>query len=222
MNPIEELKMEHQAVKMTLRVLEALCRRVEQPGEAVEVQHIDQLLEFFSVFVDQCHHGKEEELLFPALEAVGVRKEGGPIGVMLEEHERGREYVRKMKAALAACRAGEASGGSGLVREARGYVGLLDLHIDKEDNVLFPLAERELSETKKAELAEGFERIEVQKIGVGRHEEFHRMLDQLERVYLKRSPILKRRTECAGLRFHGGGQAGGLTSGDRCQVARVA
>jgi hemerythrin-like domain-containing protein len=154
--------MEHQAVKMRLRVLETLCRRMEQPGEAVDVRHIDQLLEFFSVFVDKCHHGKEEELLFPALEAVGVGREGGPIGVMLAEHERGREYVR----------------------EARGYIGLLDQHIYKEDNVLFPLAEKLLSEAKQAELASGFERIEVEKIGIGRHEAFHKMLDELERIYL--------------------------------------
>jgi hemerythrin-like domain-containing protein len=184
MGPIDELKMEHQAVKMTLRVLETLCRKMEQPGEGVDVHHIDQLLEFFLVFVDKCHHGKEEELLFPALEAVGVGREGGPIGVMLEEHERGREYVRKMNARLSEYRAGEISGGPGFIGEARGYIGLLDQHTYKEDNVLFPLAEKLLPEGKQAELSSGFERIEVEKIGVGRHEEFHKMLDHLERVYL--------------------------------------
>ena len=35
-------------------------------------------------------------------------------------------------------------------------------------------------------LAEGFEMIETQKIGVGKHDEFHKMLDKLERVYLNR------------------------------------
>lgn len=185
MGPLDELKMEHQAVKMTLRVVETLCRRMEQPGETFDVRHIDQLLEFFSVFVDQCHHGKEEELLFPALEAVGVRREGGPIGVLLDEHERGREYVRRMKSTLAEYRAGQASGEAGFVREARGYVDLLDKHIYKEDYVLFPLAEKQLSEAKQAELAAGFEKIETEKIGVGRHEAFHEMLDQLERVYLR-------------------------------------
>jgi len=184
MGPIDELKMEHQAVRMTLRVLETLCRRMEQPGQAVDVEHIDQLLEFFSVFVDQCHHGKEEQLLFPALEAAGVRREGGPIGVLLEEHERGREYVRRMTSRLSEYRAGEASGSPGFTREARGYIGLLDQHIQKEDSVLFPLAEKELSEARKSELSAGFERIEVDRIGLGRHEEFHRMLDHLERVYL--------------------------------------
>ncbi len=184
MGPLDELKMEHQTVKMTLRVLETLCRRMEQPGEVVDVHHIDQLLEFFSVFVDKCHHGKEEELLFPALEAVGIRREGGPIGVMLAEHERGREYVRKMNARFTEYRAGEASGGPGFIGEARGYIDLLNQHIDKEDNVLFPIAERQLPEAKKAELSSGFEKIEIEKIGAGRHEEFHKMLDRLERAYL--------------------------------------
>ena len=184
MKPIDELKAEHQAIKMTLKVLENICRRMERPGEAIELYHIDQLLEFFSVFVDQCHHGKEEELLFPALEEVGIKREGGPIGVMLEEHERGREYVRTMKRAMSHHRAGQDPGATGFIREARGYIDLLDQHIDKEDDVLFPMAEKQLAETTQAELAEGFERIEVEKIGAGKHEEFHRMLDHLKGVYL--------------------------------------
>jgi hemerythrin-like domain-containing protein len=184
MKPIDELKAEHQAIKMTLKVLENICRRMERPGEAIELHHIDQLLEFFSVFVDKCHHGKEEELLFPALEAVGIQRKGGPIGVMIEEHERGREYVRKMKSAMSQYRAGQGAAATGFIREARGYIDLLDQHISKEDNVLFPMAEKQLADTTQAELAEGFERIEVEKIGAGKHEEFHRMLDHLKGVYL--------------------------------------
>jgi hemerythrin-like domain-containing protein len=159
--------------------------RMEQPGGAVEVQHIDQLLEFFAVFVDKCHHGKEEELLFPALEAVGIRREGGPIGVMLEEHERGREYVRSMNTKLSEYRAAEAEAWAGFIREARGYIDLLDQHTHKEDTVLFPIAEKQISEARQVELSKGFERIEVERIGVGRHEAFHGMLDHLEGFYLK-------------------------------------
>ncbi len=183
MKPIDELKVEHQAVKLTLRVLEVICRRLEQSNPPVELQHIDQLLEFFTVFVDKCHHGKEEELLFPALEAVGVWREGGPIGVMLMEHARGREYVHRMRETLAGYRAGQAA--AGFIQEARGYIGLLEQHIHKEDTVLFPLAERQLTDAKQAELEKGFAMIENTKIGPGRHEEFHRMLDHLRGRYLK-------------------------------------
>jgi hemerythrin-like domain-containing protein len=65
------------------------------------------------------------------------------------------------------------------------YISLLDQHIEKENNVLFPLAEKQLSEGKLAELLKGFEMIETEKIGVGKHEEFHKMIDHLESAYLK-------------------------------------
>jgi hemerythrin-like domain-containing protein len=181
---MEELRMEHEAVTLTLRVLEEICRRMERQGDPGVGDAVTQLLEFFSVFVDKCHHGKEEELLFPALEQVGVRVEGGPIGVLLKEHQQGRECVRKMKASFSEYRPGEPASSVGFCQDAREYVALLGQHIEKENNVLFPLAERELSEAKQAELSDGFERIENEKIGVGRHEQFHQMLDNLKGLYL--------------------------------------
>ncbi len=185
MKPMDELRMEHEAVKLTLRVLEKICLKLEQPQASVDPAHVDQLLEFFVVFVDKCHHGKEEELLFPALEAIGVRRDGGPIGVMLMEHQQGREFVRKMKEAFAEYKTGKPAAAVPFIQAARGYTALLEQHILKENNVLFPLAEKQLPEAKQSELAKGFEAIEVEKIGVGKHEEFHRMLENLERVYLQ-------------------------------------
>jgi hemerythrin-like domain-containing protein len=70
-------------------------------------------------------------------------------------------------------------------RSARDYISLLNQHIVNENNVLFPMAERLLSEAAMHELSKGFDLIEEQKIGVGKHEEFHKMIDQLESVYLK-------------------------------------
>ena len=185
MKAIQDLRMEHDAVRLTLKVLERIAQKIEQTGTTDDFRHVDQLLEFFTVFVDKCHHGKEEELLFPAMEQVGVARDKGPIGVMLREHELGRECVQKMKAAVTRIKAGEPPAAKDFARSARDYIALLNQHIDKENNVLFPMAERQLSEATLAELSKGFDRIEEQKIGVGKHEEFHQMIDQLERVYLK-------------------------------------
>ncbi len=185
MQPIKDLRMEHDAVRLTLRILDKICQKIEKSEEIIDLQHLDQLLEFFKVFVDKCHHGKEEELLFPALENVGVSREGGPIGVMLNEHQQGREYVRDMNAALAQYTNGDRRTVDAFVKTAREYISLLNQHIDKENHVLFPLAETHLSEQEQSKLWEGFEIIETQKIGVGKHDEFHKMLENLERVYLK-------------------------------------
>jgi hemerythrin-like domain-containing protein len=57
-------------------------------------------LKFFQIFADKCHHGKEENSLFPLLEVRGVPREGGPIEVMLYEHQLGRSYVKAMRESL--------------------------------------------------------------------------------------------------------------------------
>ncbi len=185
MQPIKDLKMEHDAVQITLRILDKICQKIEQSGEIIDLQHLDQLLEFFKVFVDKCHHGKEEELLFPALENVGVSREGGPINVLLHEHQQGREYIQAMNAALSRYSEGNPKAIGEFIITATAYINLLNQHIDKENGVLFPLAETHLSEQEQAKLWEGFELIETQKIGAGKHEEFHKMLKNLESIYLK-------------------------------------
>jgi hemerythrin-like domain-containing protein len=185
MKPIQDLIMEHEAVKLTLKILDKICTNIEQTGKISNPEHLNQLIEFFIIFVDKCHHGKEEELLFPALEAIGVQRDGGPIGVMLAEHQRGREYVRKINESFSQYSEGDRAALTQLAKNSRAYISLLSQHIDKENNVLFPIGDNRLSEEKKAELWEGFETIEKQKIGVGKHEEFHKMLDYLEDVYMK-------------------------------------
>jgi hemerythrin-like domain-containing protein len=184
MNPIEELKNEHRAVEASLRILEGLCRRIETQGSISEPAHIDQLLEFFAAFVDTCHHGKEEALLFPALEVQGVPREGGPVGVMLAEHVSGRGYIQGMRQALAGYKGGRQAAAADFIRHARGYADLLRQHIHKEDNVLFQIADQRLSTETKNKLVEGFERIEQEKVGAGKHEAFHRMLDELGKIYV--------------------------------------
>ena len=147
--------------------------------------HLERIVEFIRVFADKCHHGKEEELLFSAMEEAGIPKEGGPIGVMLTEHDVGRGYVRGMSEAVAKYKAGDHQASSAIVGNARNYIALLTQHIDKEDNVLYPMADMHLSVEKQEELLKEFERVEHERIGVGKHEEYHKLLDHLTQVYLE-------------------------------------
>ena len=183
MKPTEELRQDHQAIKRMLSILEGASRKLEA-GEAVDAEDLAEMIEFIRVFADRCHHGKEEDLLFVAMEEAGVPREGGPIGVMLQEHDMGRGFVRGMDEALAAFRAGKATARSAFVRNARNYVLLLTQHIDKEDNILYPIADMHLSPEQQDALREGFAQVERERIGAGKHEEFHALLDRLSQVYL--------------------------------------
>jgi hemerythrin-like domain-containing protein len=66
---------------------------------------------------------------------------------------------------------------------ARGYISLLRQHIQKEDNVLYPMADKHLSPEEDGKLMDAFEQIERERIGPGKHEEFHRLLKKMEGTY---------------------------------------
>jgi len=151
MKPTDVLKEEHQAILLTLRILDKISADLSA-GRPIQPDHLDQIVDFIRTFADRCHHGKEEDLLFTAMEEAGVPRQGGPIGVMLHEHELGRQYVRGLASALTAYRAGESGAASKIVENARGYSSLLAQHIAKEDNILYPIADDCLSPAKQDEL----------------------------------------------------------------------
>jgi len=184
--PVTEiLKEEHETIKVVLDVLDAICRRLES-GEGIDVGDLGEIIEFIKTFADKCHHGKEEDVLFPAMEKMGIPKEGGPVDIMLMEHEVGRNFVRELSEGLEDYVRGERGAVDKILVNARGYVNLLREHINKEDNILFPMAESVLPAGVQGELIEEFERIEKERIGVGLHEKFEKMVGRLEEKYLSR------------------------------------
>lgn len=166
-----------------LAVIGKICDMLDR-GERVNPAHLDQAIMFIREFADRCHHTKEEKHLFPAMESVGVPRDGGPIGVMLSEHDEGRQFVRGMASASAGYRNGNTNAAAGFTGNARSFIALLSEHILKEDNILFMMADTHLTPEKQAELASEFDRVEREEIGVGRHEEFHRILHTMKNIYL--------------------------------------
>lgn len=182
MKATRQLRDEHEGIKVMLRIIENVCKQAES-GERLMIEHFEGILEFLKVFVDKCHHAKEEEVLFPALEALGIPKEGGPIGVMLHEHALGRGLIKDIDKAFTEYRNGGKAALKEVNQSAKEYIFLLFNHIGKENNMLFVMAENRLSEEQQEELYEGFEKIEEERIGTGKHEEFHKMIHALKNIY---------------------------------------
>ena len=136
------------------------------------------------VFADKCHHGKEERLLFAAMEEAGVPKEGGPLAVMLSEHGRGRQFIGEMNSLLNSYENGESGALLVLTTPVLQYVNLLRSHIWKENNVLFPMAEKAVPADKLKFIGEQFDLFEKAEIGQGTHEAFHEVIDNLSKTYL--------------------------------------
>lgn len=163
---------EHRVIEQVLNCLEAIALQAEASG-TLDAESATQALDFFRSFADRCHHSKEEDHLFPLLESRGLKRDGGPTGVMLYEHEVGRNLLAAMASAV------ERQSVSDFSAAARPYVQLLREHIWKEDNRLFQMAERILSAGDDQQLMQSFETTEHVDMGEGTHENYLRLADSL-------------------------------------------
>lgn len=180
---ISQLRDEHQGVLLMLQILERINKKLEA-GEKVNLKHLEQIVEFFQVFVDFCHHSKEEGLLLPVLEGVETVADKELGATILKEHELGRGYVKDMAEKIKMYSEGDQTAAFEIAQSARAYIELLRKHIQRENDVLFVGADQVLPSEKQDKLFEGFEKIETEKIGAGRHEQFHKLMDELKAIYL--------------------------------------
>jgi hemerythrin-like domain-containing protein len=169
---------EHRVIERVLLTLETAAGRLEQ-GQAVRPGFFLEAADFIKGFADGCHHQKEEGVLFKAMEAAGMPSAGGPLAVMLSEHELGRAYTRAMRVAAQKLEAGDKTALGSLVHNARAYVELLRQHIAKEDGVLYPLASRVIPSDVQDRLVEDFEHVEHEETGAGVHEKYLALADRL-------------------------------------------
>lgn len=178
MQATEILRGEHRVIEQVLNCLDRIAFLTASEGR-LDADAARQAIVFFRNFADRCHHGKEEHRLFPLLEARGLPRQQGPIGVMLDEHEMGRSLVRELEAALDDHEANVPGAHRRFAHAARAYVSLLREHIAKEDHCLFPMADRFLTEADQDNLLHAFERTEHEEMGTGTHEMYLRIADEL-------------------------------------------
>ena len=176
--PTQILKDEHDLILQALDALEQKIAALET-GAAPDRAYFEKAVHFLRTFADKCHHGKEEDLLFKTMVDRGFPLQGGPIAVMLSEHDSGRAFIRGMADGAAAL--GKDPGATQqIIQSGRGYIQLLRGHIDKENTILFPLADHVLTPEDQEHLGKEFERFEAEETGVGVHEASLKLLEELK------------------------------------------
>jgi hemerythrin-like domain-containing protein len=171
---------EHKLIKRVLIALEAAALQVSSVELMRPAFFLNAAL-FIRNFADGSHHHKEEGILFIAMQEAGMPVQGGPIGVMLAEHEQGREFTREMNAAAEKWEKGDRSAKAAVAHNALGYVSLLRQHIHKEDNILFPMADRVLSQEGREKLEAAFKQAIDQETEAGIQEKYLALAEVLEK-----------------------------------------
>ena len=168
---------EHQLI---LRMIALLEKNTEQMarGRFRDWQFFLDAVDFIRNYADRFHHAKEEDVLFKALIANGMPAENSPVAAMLMAHDEGRAHVRGMEEAAEKALAGGEGQVPVIAEHARGYIRLLRDHIDKEDNILYPLAERVLPEEGRDEMARRYQ--EAAALTPGLEEKYRRLVEKYE------------------------------------------
>ena len=180
MDAIETLMNDHRLIERALDGLVAFADEVRRKSTDDKAE-LARFVGFIREFADAHHHGKEEDVLFAAMVEAGFPRQGGPIAVMLHEHDQGRAFVGTL--AELSTQAAPWSRADYLQRvadAAYGYSNLLhDLHIHKEDAILYPMAEQRLAPEVLARVSAECERLEQQKTASGDLERLHQLAAEL-------------------------------------------
>lgn len=152
MNYIDLMIEEHRNIKRMLVIIRQYCYRVMK-NEDIDYEDFFVLIDFVRNYADRHHHGKEEKFLFERM-----TKELGSVADklirngMLVEHDLGRLYMQELEAAVKKVMDGEDEARLDVIANAISYTQLLYRHIDKEDNVVYQFAKKNLSKETQEEL----------------------------------------------------------------------
>ena len=150
--PTQILSDEHKNILCVINKIAKECGKVDSGGNIDEV-FFQKAVSFIKNYADKFHHSKEEDILFAELNKDGVLEHCNPIGQMLHEHDLGRGFVKGLSEAV------EKGDKMEAVKNARGYCELLQEHIFKEDNILYPMADEALKEDAQKSIAEKFTQV---------------------------------------------------------------
>lgn len=151
--------------------------------ELPDVKHLEAIVEIIRNYADGLHHAKEENIFFPLIAGKGFSLTQGPVAVMLHEHVTGREYVKGMASGIALYKDGDKQALKEIYTNMAGYAELLQNHIGKENNILFRMADRVLSDKDHEELVRKFDEAMKSSASKNTSEYYIGKIDELASVY---------------------------------------
>jgi hemerythrin-like domain-containing protein len=172
------LMADHEIILRALLVLDEMVMETEH-GKEINNDDIRSLLTFFRDFADGCHHVKEEAIFFPALMQASRAFQDGPLSIIGYEHKHGRALTSTMSESL------DRDKKEDFLMYAHRYIDLMTEHMDKENDVLFDIANQTLSDEEDDKVADDFERFGKTTIGMQTQECAHDMIESLASKYLQ-------------------------------------
>ncbi len=163
MYSVELMVMEHDNILRFIQAVENACCGIID-GNEPDTDDFEKMIYFARNYADKHHHGKEELVLFAEM-----TRHLGKFGTnliqhgMLVEHDLGRLHISDLEEAIINYRKEPKTIYKlGILAGASGYANLLKRHIGKENEVIYPYAEKNLSEEILASVDERVRKFEAE------------------------------------------------------------
>lgn len=171
---------EHELIERCMAVLKQCLETIES-DEKINTVQLGRALDFLLQFGDKIHNRKEEEILFPLMGKMGIPIEGGPLGVMLMEHEAERKLLGEMLRTLPDLEKMALEERIHFTQEGLEYLTIRADHIWKENDVLYPMGRRIFSGDDNLDLLKRFDLVNSETYGDGAFEKFQAMVHEVEK-----------------------------------------
>lgn len=147
------IKQEHRNLFRVVNVLDQMLRH-QKAGDQPDFAFMEEVLSYIENFTDRYHHPKEDQFLFKALmrrnpEAAAIIEE------LEEEHRNCPASLQQLKVLLAAYKA-DASHREAFQEASAAYLKFQTKHLQKEEGVVIPMAQRALTDEDWAEIDAAF------------------------------------------------------------------
>lgn len=159
MRSVEILVEEHRWIRSLLDSLSKLVA-IHHADGALIAQAGPELLDLFEAFADGAHQEKEERCLFPRLRTLASGEEALLLKRLIGEHAEDRVGFATLRAQLYSALTGDDAAKREFVKDADAYVRAQRKHMQAENTVVFPMAERILTFQDDRALIEEFDRLD--------------------------------------------------------------
>jgi DUF438 domain-containing protein len=164
----------------TERVLEAIANALKT-AEGPSARMVEAFVAYVVEYADACHNKKEEDHLFPLLEQRGVPRSDGPLAVMLAEHEESRKLLAELRAPAERYAKGDTAARAELAAAFERYSELLKNHYWKENDILYPMGRRVMSEADAKGVIAGIEATEAA-VGPDTRAKYYALADEIQKL----------------------------------------
>lgn len=176
---------EHELLERALTAIELELKELSHAGG--NLKKIKRSLDFLFEIGDKVHNQKEEKFLFPKMGEHGVPQDGGPIGVMLYEHQTERDKLQKLLSKIQ--ESGQIDDESlALMQE---YFSVRKEHIWKENDVLYPMAHRILPPEEHDKIYQEMVEWDQTVYGANARQKYQEMVAEIEKMGQKEPLLVK-------------------------------